>query len=97
MGMIQYITAWLIPDISAKLLKRQKREGFLLREHIIEYEKKTAMEKAAEQNQMRENYTSNNEPYKPVDATGLAENGAEADLLRKRSILKNSSQSTTAV
>lgn len=27
--------------------KRIKREGFLLREHIIEYEKKTAAEKAA--------------------------------------------------
>ncbi|XP_067639547.1 anoctamin-6 isoform X6 [Eurosta solidaginis] len=46
-GMIQGIIAWAIADEPSKLRKRIKREGFLLREHIIEYEKKTAAEKAA--------------------------------------------------
>uniref|UniRef100_A0A0A1XE63 Anoctamin n=1 Tax=Zeugodacus cucurbitae TaxID=28588 RepID=A0A0A1XE63_ZEUCU len=46
-GVIQGIIAWAIADEPSKLRKRIKREGFLLREHIIEYEKKTAAEKAA--------------------------------------------------
>ncbi|XP_011212703.2 anoctamin-1 isoform X1 [Bactrocera dorsalis] len=46
-GMIQGIIAWAIADEPSKLRKRIEREGFLLREHIIEYEKKTAAEKAA--------------------------------------------------
>lgn len=45
--MIQGIIAWAIADEPSKLRKRIKREGFLLREHIIEYEKKTVSEKAA--------------------------------------------------
>ncbi|XP_053949632.1 anoctamin-6 isoform X4 [Anastrepha ludens] len=46
-GMIQGVIAWAIADEPSKLRKRIKREGFLLREHIIEYEKKTVAEKAA--------------------------------------------------
>lgn len=42
--MLQTALAWAIPDVSGKLLKRIKRENFLLREHIIEYEKKMAQQ-----------------------------------------------------
>ncbi|XP_037816459.1 anoctamin-1 isoform X2 [Lucilia sericata] len=46
-GVLQTIIAWAIPDVSGKLLKRIKRENFLLREHIIEYEKIMAQKAAA--------------------------------------------------
>lgn len=46
-GGLQTVIAWAIPDVSGKLLKRVKRENFLLREHIIEYEKKMAQQAAA--------------------------------------------------
>ncbi|KAM7350236.1 anoctamin-1 isoform 4-T6 [Cochliomyia hominivorax] len=46
-GVLQTVIAWAIPDVSGKLLKRIKRENFLLREHIIEYEKKMAQQAAA--------------------------------------------------
>lgn len=42
--MLQGILRWAVPDVSARLLKRIKRENFLLREHIIEYEKRQAQE-----------------------------------------------------
>ncbi|KAH8276085.1 hypothetical protein KR018_002378 [Drosophila ironensis] len=42
--MLQGILRWAVPDVSGRLLKRIKRENFLLREHIIEYEKKHAMQ-----------------------------------------------------
>lgn len=45
--MLQTIIAWAIPDVSAKLVRRIKRENFLLREHIIEYEKRQAQKDAA--------------------------------------------------
>lgn len=41
-GILQTVIAWAIPDVSSKLLRRIKRENFLLREHIIEYEKRLA-------------------------------------------------------
>lgn len=41
--MLQGILRWAVPDVSGRLLKRIKRENFLLREHIIEYEKQHAM------------------------------------------------------
>ncbi|KRK06780.1 anoctamin-6 isoform X2 [Drosophila yakuba] len=41
--MLQGILRWAVPDVSGRLLKRIKRENFLLREHIIEYEKRHAM------------------------------------------------------
>lgn len=44
---LQTVIAWAIPDVSGKLLKRIKRENFLLREHIIEYEKMMAQKAAA--------------------------------------------------
>ncbi|KAH8238234.1 hypothetical protein KR032_001355, partial [Drosophila birchii] len=37
--MLQGILRWAVPDVSGRLLKRIKRENFLLREHIIEYER----------------------------------------------------------
>ncbi|XP_065366433.1 anoctamin-6 isoform X2 [Calliphora vicina] len=46
-GVLQTVIAWAIPDVSGKLLKRIKRENFLLREHIIEYEKVMAQKAAA--------------------------------------------------
>lgn len=46
-GVLQTIIAWAIPDVSGKLLRRIKRENFLLREHIIEYEKRQAQKDAA--------------------------------------------------
>ncbi|XP_073830259.1 anoctamin-6 isoform X1 [Musca autumnalis] len=46
-GVLQTIIAWAIPDVSGKLLRRIKRENFLLREHIIEYEKRQAQKEAA--------------------------------------------------
>lgn len=46
--MLQTVIAWAIPDISGKVLKRVKRENFLLREHIIEYEKMMAKKAAAQ-------------------------------------------------
>ncbi|KAH8300962.1 hypothetical protein KR044_007251, partial [Drosophila immigrans] len=42
--MLQGILRWAVPDVSARLLKRIKRENFLLREHIIEFEKRQAQE-----------------------------------------------------
>lgn len=42
--MLQGILRWAVPDVSARLLKRIKRENFLLREHIIDYEKRQAQE-----------------------------------------------------
>ncbi|XP_064556786.1 anoctamin-1 isoform X1 [Drosophila montana] len=42
--MLQGILRWAVPDVSGRLLKRIKRENFLLREHIIEYEKRQAQE-----------------------------------------------------
>ncbi|XP_059223418.1 anoctamin-2 isoform X2 [Stomoxys calcitrans] len=47
-GIIQTVIAWAIPDVSAKLVKRIKRENFLLREYIIEYEKRQVMMEQAE-------------------------------------------------
>ncbi|KAI9589052.1 anoctamin-1 isoform X1 [Glossina fuscipes] len=47
-GMLQTALAWAIPDVSARLLKRIKRENFLLREHIIEYEKCVAQKLAGQ-------------------------------------------------
>ncbi|XP_016995231.2 anoctamin-6 isoform X3 [Drosophila takahashii] len=44
--MLQGILRWAVPDVSGRLLKRIKRENFLLREHIIEYEKQHAMKMA---------------------------------------------------
>ncbi|XP_073835487.1 anoctamin-2-like [Musca autumnalis] len=44
-GGLQTIIAWAIPDVSSKLVKRIKRENFLLREYIIECEKRQVMEK----------------------------------------------------
>uniref|UniRef100_A0A1I8NNX0 Anoctamin n=1 Tax=Stomoxys calcitrans TaxID=35570 RepID=A0A1I8NNX0_STOCA len=41
-GVLQTLIAWAIPDVSAKLVRRIKRENFLLREHIIEYERRQA-------------------------------------------------------
>ncbi|XP_017055360.1 anoctamin-6 isoform X2 [Drosophila ficusphila] len=41
--MLQGILRWAVPDVSGRLLKRIKHENFLLREHIIEYEKQHAM------------------------------------------------------
>ncbi|XP_075154912.1 anoctamin-1 isoform X4 [Haematobia irritans] len=46
-GVLQTIIAWAIPDVSGKLVRRIKRENFLLREHIIEYEKHQAQKEAA--------------------------------------------------
>lgn len=46
-GGLQTVIAWIIPDKSGKLLKRIKRENFLLREHIVEYEKIQAQKAAA--------------------------------------------------
>ncbi|XP_017151039.1 anoctamin-6 isoform X1 [Drosophila miranda] len=42
-NMLQGVLRWAVPDVSGRLLKRIKRENFLLREHIIEYEKQHAM------------------------------------------------------
>lgn len=42
-GGFQTLIAWAIPDVSSKLVKRIKRENFLLREFIIEYEKYSAV------------------------------------------------------
>ncbi|XP_062141320.1 anoctamin-6 isoform X2 [Drosophila sulfurigaster albostrigata] len=42
--MLQGILRWAVPDVSGRLLKRIKRENFLLREHIIEFEKRQAQE-----------------------------------------------------
>lgn len=47
--MLQGILRWAVPDVSGRLLKRIKRENFLLREHIIEYEKKQAQELTQQQ------------------------------------------------
>ncbi|EDW81887.2 uncharacterized protein Dwil_GK25421 [Drosophila willistoni] len=41
-SMLQGILRWAVPDVSGRLLKRIQRENFLLREHIIEYEKHQA-------------------------------------------------------
>ncbi|KAH8397905.1 hypothetical protein KR222_006049, partial [Zaprionus bogoriensis] len=49
--MLQGILRWAVPDVSARLLKRIKRENFLLREHIIEYEKRQAQELTLTQTQ----------------------------------------------
>ncbi|KAH8409217.1 hypothetical protein KR009_010799, partial [Drosophila setifemur] len=47
--MLQGILRWAVPDVSGRLLKRIKRENFLIREHIIEYEKQHAMQQAQAQ------------------------------------------------
>ncbi|XP_017853044.1 anoctamin-1 [Drosophila busckii] len=44
--MLQGILTWAVPDVSGRLLKRIKRENFLLREHIIEFEKQRAAAQA---------------------------------------------------
>lgn len=44
--MLQGILRWAVPDVSGRLLKRITRENFLLREHIIDYEKQHAMQQA---------------------------------------------------
>ncbi|XP_011294522.2 anoctamin-2 [Musca domestica] len=44
-GGLQTIIAWAIPDVPTKLLKRIKRENFLLREYIIECEKRQVIDK----------------------------------------------------
>lgn len=49
--MLQGILRWAVPDVSGRLLKRIKRENFLLREHIIEYEKRQAQEVTQSQTQ----------------------------------------------
>lgn len=51
--MLQGILRWAVPDVSARLLKRIKRENFLLREHIIEYEKRQAQELSQTQTQLQ--------------------------------------------
>ncbi|SPP88740.1 blast:Anoctamin-6 [Drosophila guanche] len=55
-NMLQGVLRWAVPDVSGRLLKRIKRENFLLREHIIEYEKQHAMLQAqtAVQNQLHQ-------------------------------------------
>ncbi|EDV33579.2 uncharacterized protein Dana_GF21590, isoform D [Drosophila ananassae] len=45
-NMLQGILRWAVPDVSGRLLKRITRENFLLREHIIDYEKQHAMQQA---------------------------------------------------
>ncbi|XP_017018154.1 anoctamin-6 isoform X1 [Drosophila kikkawai] len=45
--MLQGILRWAVPDVSGRLLKRIKRENFLLREHIIEYERQQVHIQAA--------------------------------------------------
>lgn len=52
--MLQGILRWAVPDVSARLLKRIKRENFLLREHIIEYEKRQAQELSQTQMQTQQ-------------------------------------------
>uniref|UniRef100_A0A1I8P8X7 Anoctamin n=1 Tax=Stomoxys calcitrans TaxID=35570 RepID=A0A1I8P8X7_STOCA len=47
-GAIQTVIAWAIPDVPKKLVKRIASENFLLREYIIEYEKKQAQEEAVD-------------------------------------------------
>lgn len=47
--MLQGILRWAVPDVSARLLKRIKRENFLLRERIIEYEKELTQSLAQQQ------------------------------------------------
>ncbi|XP_030386593.1 anoctamin-6 isoform X2 [Scaptodrosophila lebanonensis] len=47
-GILQGILRWAVPDVPGKLLKRIKRENFLLREHIIEFEKQHAAQLAKE-------------------------------------------------
>lgn len=44
--MIQALVAWSIPDVPGILRKQIKREELLVRENIIEYEKKLAAELA---------------------------------------------------
>ncbi|XP_023164830.2 anoctamin-6 isoform X2 [Drosophila hydei] len=48
-SMLQGILRWAVPDVSARLLKRIKRENFLLRERIIEYEKELTQSLAQQQ------------------------------------------------
>ncbi|XP_061402791.1 anoctamin-5-like [Musca vetustissima] len=48
-GGLQTIIAWAIPDVSAKLVKRIKHENFLLREYIIECEKRQVIERNADE------------------------------------------------
>ncbi|XP_070139014.1 anoctamin-6 isoform X2 [Drosophila bipectinata] len=45
-NMLQGILRWAVPDVSGRLMKRITRENFLLREHIIDYEKHHAMKQA---------------------------------------------------
>lgn len=52
--MLQGILRWAVPDVSARLLKRIKRENFLLREHIIEYEKRQVQEQSQTQFQAQQ-------------------------------------------
>ncbi|XP_055909970.1 anoctamin-5 isoform X2 [Eupeodes corollae] len=77
-GMIQAIVAWSIPDVPGKLLKQIKREDFLLRENIIEYEKKAAAELASQ---------ARNQQPADSNATSLSDHpkiSLENDVLRRR-------------
>lgn len=67
--LLQGILRWAVPDVSGRLLKRIKRENFLLREHIIEYERQqvhvqttTQLKAAEESNGLRQRQRESEDP-----------------------------------
>ncbi|XP_055844830.1 anoctamin-6 isoform X2 [Episyrphus balteatus] len=78
-GMIQALVAWSIPDVPGKLRKQIKREDFLLRENIIEYEKKIAAELAS---QARNSQLPSDKNTTPL--LNQRKNSLDTDVLRRR-------------
>lgn len=79
-GMIQALVAWSIPDIPGKLCKQIKREDFLMRENIIDYEKTRAAQEAARATCCQSPSDDNAMPLQNQQRN----NSLDTDVLRRR-------------
>ncbi|XP_032594153.1 anoctamin-5 isoform X2 [Drosophila grimshawi] len=77
-ALVQGIIRWAVPDVSARLLKRIKRENFLLREHIIEFEKRKAHELAQTPTQMPPTMSAGFPKKEPDESLRQRLNGNDA-------------------
>lgn len=94
--MLQTVLAWAIPDVSGKLLKRIKRENFLLREHIIEYEKLMALKVAAKRMADKAHLVASSKGANTFNNSGFSDPIEEEDegvQLRKRHANTNTNTS----